>query len=711
MRSEYNYLLLALSLVVATAAALGVFALNEYLFKHSDTFGNKNKKNMLAVFSIIAGSGLWLNHLLVAYSTLDNYKPGLYPVMLIAGWYFAIAISAVVLDVCSKSRLSVKRLISGALLSALFIFGMFFADWRANLEVTEFGFKRTDLIVALLVSVMVIAGNMLTFFWIKGYDGHYKMTIRTILALICGISVIAVHIAYNQAIFAVNTIATANTPTSFLNNNLVSIAISLMVLFLFSAIFTIILLYEKHQARRHTANIAPPAEEKVEPLDPLTKLPNRIAFDMHLEGAAKRCFRSSKTIAVAYVDLDHFKPINDQYGHHMGDIVLSIVAQRLKTAIRGCDFVARIGGDEFVVIFEEISSESDITPIAQRIVSSIKEPFTAGGHLIDISCSVGIAIYPHDGDTNGLMVRADTAMYKAKEAGKNQFKFFDEEIERASNQMRDMRTDLLVAIRDKELSLMFQPKVDCKTYSPIGAEAIICWDHPEKGFLLPEQFMPAAERFGLIHQINHWALEECCKLLSTAAQKQLRVQLSMNLSAVQFRRSDLIDEIRQTLNHHQLRPDQLTFEIREISSVQNRAQLHQQLDEFRKARIRISLDDFGSQSFSLDSLQNLNVNEVKLDKSFISQIEYDKTARSLVDAVIRLSHALNLNVVACGVENDVQSQLLKEMSCDHMQGYLFSRPVPQEALLSMFAQLDSSFESTGQFQISDYYTDIVQENP
>ncbi|HQN64303.1 MAG TPA: EAL domain-containing protein [Methylophilus sp.] len=707
MRSEYNYLLLALSLGVSILAMLGVFALNENIFKASGELGKKSRRTMLAVFSIIAGSGLWLNHLLVAYSTLDNYKPSFYPVMLILGWFFSIGTCAVILDVGSKAQLPIKRLLVGASLSTLLIFGMFYADWRATLGATEFGFKRIDLLIALLVSTMVVIGNMLTFFWLKGYAGQHRKLIKVTLALIGGISIIAVHVAYNQAIFALSSVNDVSASGSFLNNKLVGIVITLTLLFMFSAIFTIVLLYEKYQMRRSTLKPVPIQEEVIEPLDALTKLPNRHAFDMHLTGAAKRCLRSSKTIAVAYVDLDHFKPINDQYGHHVGDVVLSVVAERLKAAIRGCDFVARIGGDEFVVIFEEIITEDDITPIVQRIVNSIKQPFTAGGHQIDISCSVGIAIYPHDGDTNGLMVRADAAMYKAKEAGKNQFKFFDEEIERASNQMRDMRTDLLAAIRNQQLSMMFQPKVDCKTYSPVGAEAVICWNHPEKGFLLPEQFLPAAERFGLINQINHWALEECCKLLTKAAQKQLRLQLSMNLSVVQFRRADLIDEIRQTLGSYQLRSDQLTFEIREISSIQNRTQLHQQLEEFRKAHIRISLDDFGSQSFSLDSLQNLNVNEVKLDKSFVSQIENDKTARSLVDAVIRLSHALNLNVVACGVENDVQSKLLKEMNCDQMQGYLFSRPVQQEALLNMFVQLDSGFESTGQFQLSDYQADTI----
>ncbi len=707
MRLEYNFFLLALSIGATTLAVMGVFALNEQLYKASEKNDAKNRNVMLAIFSIIAGSALWLNHLLLAYTTLDGLKPGPSPIILIIGWFFSIATCLIILDTSSKQHLSPRRFIIDASIAGWLVIGMFYSDWLANLRFDQFGVNRTKLLLAYLISVIVITGNILSFFWIKSYSDQYKKIIKVTLALVSSISIASIHLAYNQAFFAYPDSAQVVTANLLLNNKLMGIAITLLLLFLFCAVFTTILLYEKHQSKLNELQELSSSDKLKESLDALTQLPNRKAFETYLIGAAKRCMRSSNTIAVAYIDLDHFKPINDQYGHHVGDVVLSVVAKRLNAAVRGCDFVARIGGDEFVVLFEEIGSEEDITPIAQRIVSSIKEPFHANGHHIDISCSMGIALYPRDGDTDGLMVRADTAMYKAKEAGKNQFKFFDEEIERASNQMRDMRTDLLAAMQDRQLSLLFQPKVDCKTYSPLGAEAIICWNHPQKGLLMPEQFLPAAERFGLITQINHWALEECCKVLSKAAQRHSHIQLSMNLSAIQFRQVDLIDDIRQTLGRYQLRSDQMVFEIKEIASIQNRAQLHQQLEEFRKAHIKISLDDFGSQSFSLDSLQNLNVDEVKLDKSFISQIEHDKTARSLVDAVIRLSHALNLNVVACGVENDVQSNILKEIDCDQMQGYLLSRPVSQEVLLNMFGQLDSKYESTGQFQATDYKTEAA----
>lgn len=700
MRSQYNLLLLALSLGVATLATLGVFTLNEHLSNAREKISASSNKIMLAIFSIIAGTALWLNHLLLAYATYSKINPSQAPIMLIIGWFFAIATSLVVLDTTSKQHLSLKRFVSGAALASLLVLGMFCADWRANMEFSQFGFKRAELLLAFIVSTVVVLGNLLTFFWMKNYHGNYRKVIKTALATIGALSIIAIHIAYNQAIYAINSVIAVNAYNSILSHKVAAIIITLVLVCLFSFIFTVVLVYEKHQLRQHKAE--PTIIETAESLDALTNLPSRKAFETHLDGAAKRCQRSSRTIAIAYIDLDHFKPVNDQLGHHVGDTVLTLVAQRLNTAIRSCDYAARIGGDEFVVLFENIVTEDDITPIVQRIVTSIKEPFHANGHHIHISCSVGIAIYPHDGDTNGLMVRADTAMYKAKESGKNQFKFFDEEIERASSQMRDMQTDLLAALSESQLKLMFLPKVYCRTFSPAGAEAIVCWQHPEQGLLMPEQFLPAAERFGLINQINHWALEECCKVLAKVSERQTPLQLSMNLSAVQFRRPDLINDILQTFHSYQLRTDQMIFEIKEINSIHNKTQLHQQFEQFRKAHIKISLDDFGSQSFSLDSLQSLNVDEVKLDKSFISQVEHDKTARSLVDAVIRLSHALNLNVVACGVENDMQSNLLKEMGCDQMQGYLLSRPLTQDSLLNMFGQLHSKYESTGQFRPSDY---------
>jgi len=438
--------------------------------------------------------------------------------------------------------------------------------------------------------------------------------------------------------------------------------------------------------------------------DSLTNLPNRYTFQYQLDVAAKRCTRAGNTIALAYIDLDHFKPINDQFGHHVGDAVLALVAQRLQAAVRGCDSVARLGGDEFAILFEETNSKDDIIPIIERVIHLIREPFLIDHHQIEAACSIGIAMYHHDTDIEKLMINADTAMYKAKENGRNQYKFFDAEIESASDNLLKLQNDLRVAIKNNQFSLDFQPKLDCKTQVLVGAEALIRWNHPTKGIIQPGDFIPAAEHMGLMNQINGWVIKEACSAVFRAKEQDIDLNLSINLSRQQFRGSFLVEETIKWLNQYGVPAQNLTLEIKEVTAIKNEAQFKLLLDQFKAADIRISLDDFGLHPFTLTYLQELNVDEIKLDKSFISKINTDKASEALIDGVIRLAHALHLNVVAEGVETDTQRDALAELDCDHMQGYLFSKPVSEDKLFMLFKQLQINFNFSSAIPVTDYQT-------
>ena len=409
------------------------------------------------------------------------------------------------------------------------------------------------------------------------------------------------------------------------------------------------------------------------------------------------------TIAVAFIDLDNFKPINDVHGHHVGDEVLAIIAKRLNTAVRGCDVVARIGGDEFVAIIEEIKSEKDIVPIAERIVKSVNEAFVINYHQINISASVGIAVYPRDGgDIDTLLICADAAMYRAKSDGKNQFRFFDAEIKLASDQMLEMQKDLRNAIANNEFRLHFQPKVDTHSQAPVGVEALIRWQHPTKGLMLPNSFVPAAEKFGLLEQINDWVIAEACRTICRLRDHDIHLNISINLSSRQFRNPKLVDEVIAVLDGFKLSHDSLTFEITEAAAIKNQKLFDALLTKFSEAGIKTAIDDFGTHPSSLAYLQNLRVDELKLDKEFIVDIGTNLQSRAVVDAVIRLAHALDFIVVAEGVETDAQRKALTELNCDQMQGYLFSRPMPEDKLVILMKKLGTNFESTGQFVIADY---------
>lgn len=421
--------------------------------------------------------------------------------------------------------------------------------------------------------------------------------------------------------------------------------------------------------------------------DPLTQLPNRRGLKHQLEAGIRRCARLNTSLAVAFIDLDDFKPINDNHGHHVGDEVLQVVAKRLNKAVRRCDLVGRIGGDEFLAIIEDIKSNQDVVTIVERMIHSLREVFYIDHHELHISASIGIAVYPRDGDIDRLIIAADSAMYLAKSAGKHQFRFYDKEMELASDRLLEMHRDLKNAIERNELELYYQPKVDSKTYSLAGVEALLRWQHPVKGWIAPKVFIMAAEKFGLMNEVNHWVIEESCRTLHRMRSMGIHLQVSINLSTQQFRNADMVTNVLEVLNRFDLPHSCLMFEVIEETALSNPEQFDARLKEFKDAGIDVAMDDFGASNSTIAGLQKLNVTQLKLDTSVTSKITLDKRSYNITDALIRFAHAMDLSVVAEGVETEEQCRALTEMGCDQLQGYLFGRPVPEERLPNLFRQI------------------------
>lgn len=421
--------------------------------------------------------------------------------------------------------------------------------------------------------------------------------------------------------------------------------------------------------------------------DPLTQLPNRRGLKHQLEAGIRRSTRLETSLAVAFIDLDDFKPINDAYGHHVGDEVLQVVAKRLNKAVRRCDLVGRIGGDEFLAIIEDIKSNQDVVTIVERMIHSMREVFYIDHHELHISASIGIAVYPRDGDIDRLIIAADSAMYLAKSAGKHQFRFYDKEMELASDRMLEMHRDLKNAIERNELELYYQPKVDTKTYSLAGVEALLRWQHPVKGWIAPKIFILAAERFGLMNQVSHWVIEESCRTLHRMRSMGIHLQVSINLSTQQFRNVDMVNNVLEVLNRFDLPHSCLMFEVTEETALSNPELFDARLQEFRAAGIDVAMDDFGAGNSTITGLQKLHVTQLKLDPSITSKTTLDKRSYDIADALIRFAHALDLTVVAEGVETEEQCRALTELGCDQLQGYLFGRPVPEERLPNLFRQI------------------------
>jgi diguanylate cyclase (GGDEF)-like protein len=688
MPINYDIALILLSLAVGTIATFATFSFITRLFYSTQ----KGRKLLLPVYAITVGSGIFglhnLNWLALHASDAKQFSFSLTFASLLA----AILVGFIICHASSKKNIEVNYLIFSSLTIGLSSYAMFYLSTIALYPSERLTLSATWVAASLFVSFIISLICILSLSWVKEYAGRHLFPIKSALSISMAASTIVLYLTFNASlIIKANSTKIAEHVVN--NRNMLAAIITLTIICLFLMVFVAAMFYEKMGKKLFKFNILTKQKETSAltqtAKDPLTRLPNRQMFQHQLDAAAKRSTRNCNTVAIAYIDLDHFKPINDNFGHHVGDAVLVAVAQRLQAAIRGCDSLARVGGDEFVALIEEIKSDQDTIPVVERIVNSIKQPFIIDQHNIEISCSVGIAIYPHDGDIEKLMICADTAMYKAKKDGKNQFKFYDAEIESAADQMLVLQNDLRNAIKNSEFRLVYQPKLDCRTQMPIGAKALIRWHHPTKGTILPKDFIPAAERFGLMNQINDWVIKQACEAIHTARKFDIDLHLSINLSHQQFRNSLLVEETIKCLERYGIPAQNMTFEFKDASPIKNDMQFKRLMAQLKDANIKVALDDFGLHPFTLTYLEDLNVDEIKLDRIFISKIMTSTSTKGLIDAVIRLAHALGFNVVAEGVETEAQRDALIALGCDQMQGYLFSEPIIQANFFLVFKQLQN----------------------
>ena len=420
----------------------------------------------------------------------------------------------------------------------------------------------------------------------------------------------------------------------------------------------------------------------VEPLeDALTRLPTRTHFETQLAAAVVRCDASQSKLALLFIDLDGFKPVNDTFGHSAGDRVLQSVGKRLKGCAANGDVVARVGGDEFLVLLSEAGSQDDVAQRAQKIVDALAQPFDLEDRQVGIGCSIGIAFYPDSGQHAKLVSRADAAMYAAKRGGGAAFCFFVPAMEDDARERFDLLRDLRMALENNELELYYQPKMDAASGKVTAAEALVRWKHPTRGMVLPTVFIPIAERFGLIRSIGQWVIDDACRQARVWLDKGLKMRVAINLSAVQMRQEDIVAQIEGALARHRVDPALLTCEITESVAMEDTKATQATFRELGAAGIHLSIDDFGTGYSSLAYLRKLPAEELKIDRSFVMDVEFSADARAVVDAVVKLAHALSLKVVAEGVENERQHAILVQLGCDELQGFLFAKPMTARALL------------------------------
>lgn len=448
------------------------------------------------------------------------------------------------------------------------------------------------------------------------------------------------------------------------------------------------------------------AEEQIRHLayyDSLTRLPNRTFYKELLTRALDEAQRNKKILAVLFIDLDLFKRINDTLGHDAGDQLLQAFGDRLLRSVRKTDYVARsgdenafnavsrLGGDEFIVLLHEIRHNYDATVAARRILADLSLPFMLGGNEVFITASIGISLFPADGkDVETLLKNADIAMYHAKEQGKNNFQFYAESMNAASFERLTLENNLHKAVERRELVLYYQPKLDVRSRKIVGMEALIRWNHPVRGLVLPAEFISLAEETGLIMPIGEWVLRNAC-LQSKAWQAAGLpcVPISVNISRRQFEQQSLRESIMKALHDADLAAHCLELEITESTIMQNPDKATSMLRALKAAGIKISIDDFGTGYSSLDQLRKLPLDFLKIDRSFVMNVPAKAEDAAIVTAIIAMAHSLKLKVIAEGVETEEQFAFLRGLGCDEAQGYLFSRPVPAEECVQLISTASS----------------------
>ncbi len=420
--------------------------------------------------------------------------------------------------------------------------------------------------------------------------------------------------------------------------------------------------------------------------DTLTGLPNRLLYNDRLKHAISRASRENYKLAVLLLDLDRFKNINDSLGHEVGDQFLKCIANRSCKTMRQSDTFARLGGDEFVVLLEDINDNHDVILVANKLLQAISKPIRIENHDLHSTASIGISIYPDDGEQGDELLRcADSAMYQVKEKGKNNYQFYTKEINNRAVELLILENDMHKALQEQGFILHYQPQISLENESIIGLESLVRWIHTEKGMISPGDFIPLAEESGLILQLGEWVLMESCRQAREWLDQGYQFgRVAVNLSAKQFHRSNIVSQVKNALKEHNLPAHNLELEITEGIAIENIEVTIETLKELKSLGIYIAIDDFGTGYSSLSYLKRFSIDKLKIDKSFVDDILTGEGGAAIATSTIALAHQMGLKVIAEGVETEQQSAFLKEYLCDEAQGYLYSKPLANDQILEFF---------------------------
>ncbi|MFK0343939.1 putative bifunctional diguanylate cyclase/phosphodiesterase [Pseudomonas asiatica] len=611
----------------------------------------------------------------------------------------AVLSSGFALWLVSQPSLPWQQLAFGALIMGAGIACMHYTGMAALRMLPGIDYDPTLFGASLLIAVGASAAALWIAFRLRAHTPYVRQ-IRGLAAVVMGFAIVGMHYT---------GMAAANFPEgsfcgALAGGGLQGDGLVYLVLITTLAVLAVALLTSVLDARleARTAELARSltlANQELTQLalhDTLTDLPNRTLLADRIEQAIAKVAEQGGCFALMFIDLDGFKPVNDAFGHHVGDLLLKAVATRLRGHLHSQDTLARIGGDEFVLLVQ-LREPNDAMDVAVKQVNLVSRPFRVAEHDLQLTASLGIVLYPGNGqDQHELLRNADAAMYHAKSAGKNGYSFFDVSMNSNARQQLQLLQDLRQALEQRQFRLHYQPKFDAQNCQPIGAEALLRWEHPQQGLLLPDRFIGLAEKTGLIIPIGEWVLNEACRQMRQWLDRGHHGwRMAVNLSAIQFCHAGLVESVARALQQNSLPANCLTLEITETTAMHDADASLTVLQRLSDMGVDLSIDDFGTGYSSLMYLKRLPANELKIDRGFVRDLEQDSDDAAIVSAIVALGQALGLRIVAEGVETDRQQDFLTRLGCDSLQGYLLGQPVPAEQFMGKLQAMRQESTAAG----------------
>jgi diguanylate cyclase (GGDEF)-like protein len=629
------------------------------------------------------GFGIWSMHFVGMLAFSLPIPLGYDPALTLLSLALAVACSTFALWLVVQQQLPWYRLCAGALLMGAGVSVMHYTGMAAMRMTPAIRYAPGLFAASVAIAVAASGAALWTAFRLRRHTSKVHL-LRACAAMVMGCAVVGMHYTGMAAAqFAGGSVC--GVARAGASNNWLALLIIVITL----AVLTITLLSSVLDARLESrtavlADSLATANLELTHLlmhDSLTQLPNRILLQDRLEQALRAAPREGPC-AVLFMDVDRLKEINEAFGHKVGDRVLAVLAQRMRAALPAQATLARIGGDEFVLL-APIAEPADAVALAERAMASIAEPIVVAALELRVSVSIGIALYPDDGgDPDVLLAHAATAMDHAKHLGRNGYCFFEASMNADMQQQQQLLQDLRAALERGQLILFYQPQWRAPAGPVVGVEALLRWQHPTRGLLGPDQFIPLAEKTGLIVQIGTWVLDEGCRQMRAWREAgHPGWSLAVNLSALQVAHSNLIETVRATLARHGLEPRTLMLEITETTAMCDVESTLATLHQLHAMGVKVSIDDFGTGYSSLLYLKRLLASELKIDRGFVRDLPHDTEDAAIVAAIVALGHTLKLKIVAEGVETEAQRNFLTALGCDTLQGFLLGRPMPAQRLM------------------------------